>query len=374
MRGIPRPLLNRNARHEPLTSSARQYPRENRLRQLRRHAGVAPGRGDFAITYDPMKTDGVGAQLQRIYSLYALARSLHVKYVHTPMEEVGYQGFLPLLTGTIEPDFAARYNAFFSLPSDEFDLENCERVRTMDQLDQATVERYRKYAADAGRPVLLQGLSGYGYTDTHPECYRVVRTVSPYRNHRAGGPIRVCVHVRRGDNVPDRKDRRYRWLPNEYYLRVCGAVVETLQKQDAPFIVRLHTEMPARNYTIHPGIPGLYFRLEQPSIVGPRDSALEDFDVLPNLETVLNVEAREALDDFATADVLILSCSSFSYLGGLLNPHGQSSMHPGGIPHSRTGWSQTRGAISTPLNSRPVSRAYYGDGASTRRDCSACCD
>jgi hypothetical protein len=37
---------------------------------------------------------------------------------------------------------------------------------------------------------------------------------------------------------------------------------------------------------------------------------------------VLNVDAREALDDFATADVLILSLSSLGYLGGLLNPHG----------------------------------------------------
>ena len=50
--------------------------------------------------------------------------------------------------------------------------------------------------------------------------------------------------------------------------------------------------------------------------------ALEDFEALPNLEKVLNVEPREALDDFATADVLILSLSCFGYLGGLLNPHG----------------------------------------------------
>jgi len=33
-------------------------------------------------------------------------------------------------------------------------------------------------------------------------------------------------------------------------------------------------------------------------------------------------EPREALDDFATADALILSRSDFGYLGGLLNPHG----------------------------------------------------
>jgi hypothetical protein len=50
--------------------------------------------------------------------------------------------------------------------------------------------------------------------------------------------------------------------------------------------------------------------------------ALEDFEALPNLEMVLNVEPREALDDLATADVLILSRSDFGYLGGLLNPHG----------------------------------------------------
>ena len=37
---------------------------------------------------------------------------------------------------------------------------------------------------------------------------------------------------------------------------------------------------------------------------------------------VLNVEPQEVLEDFATADVLILSRSDLGYLGGLLNPHG----------------------------------------------------
>ena len=49
---------------------------------------------------------------------------------------------------------------------------------------------------------------------------------------------------------------------------------------------------------------------------------MEEFKALPNLTMVLNVDPREALDDFATADVLILSCSCLGYVGGLLNPHG----------------------------------------------------
>jgi hypothetical protein len=66
----------------------------------------------------------------------------------------------------------------------------------------------------------------------------------------------------------------------------------------------------------------MFFNLNEPSTLDPAAWALEDFEALPNLEMVLNVEPREALDDFATADVLILSLSCFGYLGGLLNPHG----------------------------------------------------
>src|SRR5262249_27132206 len=170
--------------------------------------------GEVAVTYDPFTTDGVGSQLLRIYGLYALSRALHVKYVHTPIGLVGYQGFLPLLTGRNDPDFTARYNAFFSLPSDDFDLESCERVR-IHILDEATVERYREHAAATRRPVLLQAIHHYGYTDYHPAAFHALRAVSPYRGHRAAGPVRVCIHLRRGDNnVPTRTDTEQRLLPN----------------------------------------------------------------------------------------------------------------------------------------------------------------
>ena len=279
--------------------------------------------GEVAVTYDPTTTDGVGSQLFRIYGLYALSRALHLKYVHTPIELVGYQGFLPLLTGRADPDFTARYNAFFSLPSDEFDLESCERVR-IHVLGKDAVERHREDAAATGRPVLLQAIHHYGYTDDDPAAFHALRAVSPYRGHRPSGPVRVCIHLRRGDNsVPNRTDRgEQRLLPNGYYLRVCDVVLDALRRQGASFVVRLHTEVPPRRYTLYPDTPGLYFWLDNPATVDPADYTLDDFEALPNIEKVINVEAREALDDFATADVLILSRSSLGYLGGLLNPHG----------------------------------------------------
>jgi Uncharacterised nucleotidyltransferase len=274
--------------------------------------------GDVAVTYDQNASDGLGSQLQRIYGLYALSRALDIKYVHTPLGQVDYQGLVPLLAGRTDPDFAARCNSFFALPSDDFDLNGCERL-LVSSPNEKRIEQYRRYAAAIGRPVLLQAHEGYGYTDPHPEAYWAVRAVSPYRDFRREGPIRICIHVRRGDRVLSRDPRL---LPNAYYLRACEAVVNTLQKQRVPFVVRLHTEAPLRPCTVYPGLPGLFVDINEPSTFDSAAHSLEEFKALPNLTMVLNVEPREALDDFATADVLILSCSCLGYVGGLLNPHG----------------------------------------------------
>jgi Uncharacterised nucleotidyltransferase len=301
-------------------SGSGSIPIEQTSNSGAQNPGYAP-KPEIAVTYDQGPTDGVGAQLQRIYGIYALSRSLHVKYVHTPLDRVGYQGLLPLLEGRTAANFADRYNAFFTLPSDDFELEGCQRVR-LENLTERTIERYRELTARTGRSVLLESPSAYGYTDRHPGSYLALRAVSPYRTYRATGPVRICIHLRRGDNVFARQDQRYRLLPNSYYLRTCETIVNALSTQNIHFVVRLHTEMPRRHYTLHPGIQGLYFDLVQPSTIDPNEFGLEDFEALPNLEIVLNAEPKAALDDFATADVLILSLSSFGYLGGLLNTHG----------------------------------------------------
>ncbi len=164
--------------------------------------------------------------------------------------------------------------------------------------------------------MLLQAIHHYGYTDRHPAAFQALRAVSPYRGLPGGG-ARPRVHppAPRGHQRA-RSDRRTAApAAQHYYLRVCGAVLDALRQQGAPFVVRLHTEVPPRRYTLYPDTPGLYFWLDQPATVDPSEYALEDFEALPNLEMVLNVEPREALDDFATADVLILSLSSWVIWG-----------------------------------------------------------
>jgi hypothetical protein len=270
------------------------------------------------VTYDQNARDGLGSQLQRIYGLYALSRALDIKYVHTPLGQVDYQGLMPMLAGRTDPDFVARCNSFFALPSDNFDLDGCERL-LVPYPNEKRIEQYRRYAAATGRPVLLRAHQPYGYTDPHPEAYLALRAVSPYRDFRREGPIRICIHVRRGDRVLSGDPRL---LSNAYYLRACEAVVNAVHKQRVSFVVRLHTEAPSRPCTVYPGLSGMFVHINEPSTLDSAAHSLEEFKALPNLTMVLNVDPREALDDFATADVLILSCSCLGYVGGLLNPHG----------------------------------------------------
>ncbi len=274
--------------------------------------------GDVAVTYDQNARDGLGSQLQRIYGLYALSRALDIKYVHTPLGQVDYQGLMPMLAGRTDPDFVARCNSFFALPSDNFDLDGCERL-LVPYPNEKRIEQYRRYAAATGRPVLLRAHQPYGYTDPHPEAYLALRAVSPYRDFRREGPIRICIHVRRGDRVLSGDPRL---LSNAYYLRACEAVVNAVHKQRVSFVVRLHTEAPSRPCTVYPGLSGMFVDINEPSTLDSAAHLVEEFKALPNLTMVLNVDPREALDDFATADVLILSCSCLGYVGGLLNPHG----------------------------------------------------
>ena len=57
-------------------------------------------------------------------------------------------------------------------------------------------------------------------------------------------------------------------------------------------------------------------------------NSLDDFDVIPNLRKFVNGDPIEALEAMATADLLMMSRSSFSYVAAILNEEGIVIYHP----------------------------------------------
>jgi hypothetical protein len=68
----------------------------NRRLASSRH-GLSGLHKKLVFTYDnTAKTDGVGAQLQRIYGIYSISRLLGASYLHSPLDYLDYQGLSAL--------------------------------------------------------------------------------------------------------------------------------------------------------------------------------------------------------------------------------------------------------------------------------------
>jgi len=146
----------------------------------------------------------------------------------------------------------------------------------------------------------------------------------------ANGYLKVAVHVRRGDIRPNQmhNDIYKRYLPNQYYLdildfflpsRCQGSLKDTAS-------TRSDTQMPICNVTIF--TESLSF--EKTTAFSQRGYEVDLDSGLPQI-----------WNDFTTADVLVLSRSSFSFVPALVNPN---------LVVSTQGYLELPGAVYAPEN------------------------
>src|ERR1017187_8840425 len=273
---------------------------------------VKPG---IALTYaNDVMTDGAGAQLQRVYGIYALSRYLNVPYVHTPLKEIGYQGLAALEGNAGDPDMQDKYNRVFTIPSD-IKLPENTISRYMSSPTVEDIERLKNEAGKENKFYLVKILLPYSVTDRNTEIYRCLKEISPFQSARSN-TFRIAIHVRRGEQLALDSQRM---LPNSYYVSSAMRIVEALKKLGIPFVCELYTEVPSKAFVVTPQSHGINGRISHPVLIDPKMNRIEDFDVIPNLRKCINLDPIESLKGMATADALIISRSSFSYLAALFS-------------------------------------------------------
>jgi hypothetical protein len=286
----------------------------------------------LVLTYDnAAMTDGAGAQLQRIYGTYAIARLLGVPYLHSPLANVGYQGLSALQANAADPDFHQLFNEVFSLPSDIDPSASAVAGMPTLRLPNISLKVAEELIAwtggrATGRPTLLRLAMPHGIADQFPDSYAVCTQQSPFAAPaRDGRPLRVALHVRRGEQLVLDSDRM---LPNSYFVGVARRVADVLETLGLEYEIELWTEVPAGDFVVglyHHGING---RIAEPFLVRAEMYGLEEFNELPNLVHRINGPAIDCLEGLATADVLVMSRSSFSYVAAILNRSGVVLYHP----------------------------------------------
>jgi hypothetical protein len=286
-------------------------------------------RDKLVLTYDNTRlTDGVGAQLHRIYGIWAISRLFDLPYLHSPITRVDYQGLGALEANAFDPIFHFEFNDLFHIdsdpvPHDDFfsiDLGNIYPGQI--QLFPILVDS----GATLGKPALARINFPHGIGDRFPDCYEACKKISPFASpDRDGRMLRVAVHVRRGEQVLVDSGRL---LPNAYFINVAASVARVLDGLKIEYQVELWTEVPTGEFTVYPDHHGISGRITDSALITPEMYRLDDFDVLPNLVRRVNGKTIDCLRQLATADILIMSRSSFSYVAAVLNRNGIVMYHP----------------------------------------------
>ncbi|MBM3856360.1 MAG: hypothetical protein FJ390_00170 [Verrucomicrobia bacterium] len=281
----------------------------------------------MALTYaNDLVMDGAGAQLQRIYLIYALSRHLGVSYFHSPIFDLGYQGLVALEKQDRDPNIVKRYNDLFALPSDEVIPENAiVHCRVGADLDFLTKLKEEAKKTDDFHFVKI--ISASPEADYHfPEMIRHAQAVSPFESPPSS-VFRVAIHLRRGDiSIVDEEE--YRFLPNAYYVTLIRKIIKTLRQLGISFACELYSELPSTSFVITPAHYGMEINLKKETRITPEMNNVKEFDQFPNLKKFINGDPIDDLRALATADLLIMSRSDFSYTAAILNKKGIIVYHP----------------------------------------------
>src|SRR5260370_39042817 len=101
----------------------------NRFRFAISGRGLSGLHQKLVLTYDnTRRTDGIGAQLQRIYGIYSISRLVGASYLHTPLARVDYQGLSALENNVTDPAYHYEFNDLLRIKSDVMPSDDFHKI------------------------------------------------------------------------------------------------------------------------------------------------------------------------------------------------------------------------------------------------------
>ena len=300
------------------------------------------------LTYaNEINPDGVGAQLHRIYGIYCLSRLLGTKYLHSPLHDVYYQGLDAFQNQEKDPAFVDSFNRTFTLPSDRTTtatptcvvlpsppvgrFERALGIRYGGRRKQLSPIRFSKFGrlvanwSKANAETVVRMGEPHALMDRYANGYDVCKSLSPFKTVVPNKVLRIALHVRRGELMFVNSERL---IDNRYYINVAQALTSALASRNIRCEVELHSELLQKDSTVRPDDPAFKGRINDLIQLRPEQDPFADFAVFPDLKRYINEPAMTCIERLATADILVMSKSSFSYLAAILNAAGIVLYHP----------------------------------------------
>jgi hypothetical protein len=284
----------------------------------------------LVLTYDnEALCDGTGAQLQRLMAIYSLAKSLHFKYLHTPIKDVSVHPLDPHQTLLEYEEYLNRLNSFIEFPTDFIPSENLVYAKQeIPNLNLSNLLILLFSKTKGFRVIKLVDI--YSVIDCVPKIY-----------HHAGN-ILIPKHFQPNlgsSNTAPTLAVHYRSVPGEFSIyegegqtrqlqisRVEKAISRAVKKFDSKeFELIIFTDAPPNDMTVDvfasqqhlwEGTPGyangkLHLR--------GRSLHRSFTRFTSNIKVVVGGDPLDTITKMATADILITSKSSLSYVPAILS-------------------------------------------------------
>ncbi len=267
------------------------------------------------ITYNNTDhTDGAGSQIQRQLSLWLIAKHYGLRYIHSPLKHLEYQGLKCLEQNQSDSTQLDKYNQLFVLPSEQ-EPDHYDSVQNIFNLSESDIDRWKS----STETVLLRVLYAHTFIDRNIHILQTQQHVYEWMIQTISRPIQIAVHVRRGEiRILD----THRLLPKSYYISCMKSLESFLDSKCVPYEFHVYGEYNEAPIIVTPDHHGIVRRIPGTIVMESDKEYFDDFKDCKNVHFHLNECPIEALCAFINADCFIASKSSFSYVAAMLNKKG----------------------------------------------------
>ncbi len=267
------------------------------------------------LTYNnEIHKDGAGSQLQRILSIYVIAKYYGFGYIHSPIlkttytynnesENEKYRSMFSYVEEHVD-----EFNAMFSIASDTLERP-IDVIYTASVLTKETLLETVEAENVQEKNVLLACTYG-GEMDKNPDLH-YIKVNYPWIEKSLSPSLKVAIHIRKGDLSLLSPERV---ISDDYYCRVIRNLHDLLLSANKPHEFHIYSDG--------------YFDKET-GVVSMDESHYQHFAIVPNVFFHIGTHPVQSIVEMTNSDILVLSNSCFSYVPAMLKQKGVVLGKPG---------------------------------------------
>jgi hypothetical protein len=299
----------------------------------------------ISLTYDNESLqDGVGAQVLRIVTLRALSDYYHLGYVHSGISKLTVTQLDPAQTTKEITDYISYLNEHFSFESTK--QENFDQIYDVYNLSHRDLIRYSLRALISRKRILLRVTVPFYITNKNPKIFESASKFLPeIAKKTPNNKFKIVIHFRAGAN-PEHIDpgkTEARFISIDYFEKVVFKIMGKYQNDELDLC--LLTDAPLEPFNYSPPVAQLElwakagYQVKNGSIeIRALDLEGSGISRIPGFRVVHGGDPIDALKEMSTADFLIMSRSTLSFLGALLNQSGKIIYPPRFGSEPLAGW------------------------------------